>query len=332
MPADTPKPYSPETEIAKFTTIVAGEDFPDPRAPTPKTEKPGKPAKEAPFKAAKPAPEPDDDEPDDAADAGDKPAKNAVQTRIDKAVGRQRAAERASEVAEARATALEARLAALEKGLTPQTTARNPANESPNPATFTYGELDPKYIAALARHETKLAIAESNAAQIEAQQTSKQTAAQAQAQKHYSERLADISAKGAAKYGDDFEDVVMQGIQRNEWPLSQTLAELLLESDFAPDIAFELASDVELAKKVFLMTPSKQAAWFGRKEAKFEDEAPEPEGEAPEKPARAAPARTLSKAPAPLAYKGKGAAPQSAGAPSSFSDFEAKYGAGSAKR
>ena len=318
MPADAPV-YDPAAEMAAFIASASKDGTPaEPKEP--------KPEKAAPFKAAKPA-EPEADESEDEQGEA-KEAKNPVQDRINKAVGRQRAAERATEAATAQVKALEARLEALEKGLTPAKAESKVVDEAPDPAKFTYGELDPKYIAALARYETKLAYAEAQAENTKAQQAEKQTAAQTEAQKHVNERLADISAKGAAKYGDDFQETVIEGIQRNEWPLSQTLAELLLESDFGHDIAYELASDLELAKKVYGMIPGKQAAWFGRQEAKDEDEAPEPEGEERKAPAvslaKVPATRTLSKAPPPLSYRTKGAvAATPAGNPTNdFAEFE----------
>lgn len=192
--------------------------------------------------------------------------------RIGELTAKYRTEERRATSAEARATAAEAELAALKSGKAPLTADNSGATTAPgapDPSKFDYGELDPKYIAALARFETNEAL---KADKAETEKSRQAVAADAKRQEMATKTTALVTA-GVALH-DDFDEVVMQGAANGSWELSQTLGELLLDSEFGPQIAYELASDPDEALRVSKLSPAQQAAFFGRQEAKFEASKP----------------------------------------------------------
>lgn len=207
----------------------------------------------------------DDDKPNDG-------KHNSRDKRINQAVGRQRAAERRAEAAEARYRELEARMA--QGGLTTQTQQATPP-KAPNPKDYEGGEYDARYLADVAKHEARVAVSE--AASKAQQDTTK--AAQAERQQIRSaelQRQRDDFFSEASETYDDFEEVV--GDPTN--PLSPAVGLLAMESDFGAQILYELAGDRKEARRVFGLSPEKQAAWFGRREAALEQssEAPDADG------------------------------------------------------
>lgn len=258
-----------------------------------------------------------------------------LQKRIDKAVGRQRSAERAlAAEREERARergAFEARLQALEKGdLTKDgeksKTAFDP-NE-PRSQDYEYGELDNKYIRDLARYEARKEFASEQTKTKAESVTAEQKAAKAEFEK----AKATFESAGAEKF-DDFDEVVTQtfGLPVDDpdfWPCSQTMGELLLTSDVGPDIAYHLATNIKEAKEVFQMSPAKQAAWFGRQEAKIPAESQAAADEtagADDATKNAAAIAKTTKAPPPLntKVKGGGGKPQTSPDSNDFKAFEA---------
>lgn len=275
-------------------------------------------------KAAAEQSEDDEDGDEDEAPVEVKP-KRSPQERINKAVASQRAAERERDAATASVKALMDRLDALEKGVLPKTETKPKVDpDAPDPADFTYGELDAQYLRAVARYETKKTLEEDRAA-TKAKETE---AENTKSKKFYEDRLANITKLGSAKY-DDFQETVIDAASAGEFPLGRQMTAMVFESDFGHDIAYILANDLELAKKVDAMTPAKQAVWFGRQEAKLEDEASETQDEDEEdEPApkrQALPSRKVSQAPAPLRYKGKGGGGNTGTSPDTpdFAKFEA---------
>lgn len=254
---------------------------------------------------------------------GDNKPKRSVQERINKAVRGQRAADDRAAAAERRADALEARLTALESGkttpLTGEARAAPNSDAAPDPKDFEYGELDAGYIRALARHETRLEMAEDRAKQTKTQTDAEKAAITAKV-------TADVAAFEEAGIGqfDDFEEVVIQGARDLAWPLSAHLGQALLESDHGPAIAYSLASNVKLAKEVAALSPNKQVAWLGRQEAKLDagsGDAGNTAGAASEEGAETKP--PVTKAPAPVSRaRGTGAPAQSQSAGSDFAAFE----------
>lgn len=260
--------------------------------------------------------------------SGAAPAKRDPQTRINKAVKAQRAAERTAAAAEARALAAEAALAAGAKA--PLTADKKPVNDptkAPDPKDFEYGELDANYIRALARYETRQELAASK----ETEQQATLTAEEQANKDKFEEAKAAFEDAGGELY-PDFDEVVMQGARDKAWPLSDTLGANLMVSEYGPQIAYELASDTKEAKRVSELAPMRQIAWLGRREAelesagsgaKVEDESEEGKAAAASgTPAKAA--AKVSKAPAPITrVRGQGSASAVPGDTQDFAAFEA---------
>lgn len=229
---------------------------------------------------------------EDEADAAVGEALNAKQKAADK-VGRKkdanarigeltrarRTAERERDTATARTAELERRLAALERGekpapLTNDTKGDKKASYGDKPdhtdtEKYQYGELDAKYIADLARWETLKAIAESK----EGEQNTQKSQQDAEALAAFNEAKAAFEEAGIEQF-DDFEEVVIATYDLDKtdpgyWPLSQTMGELLLESEHGPAIAYQLASDPKEARRLEKLSSARQAAWFGVQEAKL---------------------------------------------------------------
>lgn len=200
----------------------------------------------------------------------------AATKRVGKAVAKQRAAERRADVAEGRLQALDARLALLEQGkpaaaavegLTAPAQPSTNDSTAPDPSKFQYGELDSRYIAALARFETRKEILASRQAQDAQTATAEQTRSAAE----FKTALTTFTAKGDEQY-DDFDEVVIQGAKDGVWPLSSGLGQLLLTSDVGVQIAYELASNPKEAARISALPLARQAAWFGKREAELSSE------------------------------------------------------------
>lgn len=313
-----------EAEMASF--ITESNDVVSVEAP--------KTAKAAAVITAQPTEEVQTEEAEPTAHDAAAPPVSSAQERINKAVGKQRSAERETgamqaraESSEAREKALEARLVALEKGLTkPEAVATVDPNE-PNPKDFTYGELDKAYIAAITRYEIKKSRDEDAATAKKSQETAQMT----EATSLFEERKTNLITIGDAKYENFQEAVFDKGLNAMpSWPLSPTLGALILESEYGHDIAYTLATDTKLAKDMDAMSPSNQAKWFGRLEAQFEAASPESQGaEKRVVPPKLAPvARKMTQAPAPLAFKNKGTggnAAYDAALDDDFAAFEAQW-------
>ena len=250
-----------------------------------------------------------DDSQDDEAAPHEKP--RSAQERINQAIGKQRAAERLTVAEKAKSDALEARIAALEGGLTQKPTAATVDTNAPDPANYQYAELDSKYIAALAGYEVRKELA-ADRAQIRADQETKSRQDQASA---FEKTVADFTTTGAQKY-PDFADTVIASAAAGDWPLSDALGQLLMESEHGADIAYALATDHAEAQRINSLTPERQAVWFGRQEGKYASASPGDERK---------PAPTVTQAPAPLASRVRpGGSPNPVTADTSdFAAFEA---------
>lgn len=255
--------------------------------------------------------------------AGEEKPKKSVQERINKAIRGKNAANQRADAAEARNRTLEARLTALENGgaapkadLTGGTKAASSGDVAPDPKDFEYGELDAGYIRALARHETRLELADDRAKQT----TQAASAQQAQANAEVLEQVKVFENAGAEAY-EDFDEIVMQGARDGSWPLSASLGAALLESDHGIHIAYQLAGNPTLAKEIAALSPTKQVAWLGREEAKL-DAGSGDKGESG-KSEDTAEKPKVTKAPPPVARaRGTGAPAQSQSAGSDFAAFE----------
>lgn len=260
--------------------------------------------------------------------------KATVADRIGKAVKAQRTAERERDAALRRAEVAEALLKNGPAKNDSKGDLTDPAKKGkdapvagePDPKDFEFGELDARYIRAVARFDAEQAIAASKAKDKEAWHT----AAQQEATAKFQELKAAFEEAGTDKY-PDFEEIVMEGARNKEWELSDGLGALLFESEHGPDIAYMLASDPKLAHKIAAMPVLKQASWLGQEEAKLsagsgakaDKDAKGGADESANKPAGSSSAK-VSKAPAPIARaRGQGSASSVSGDTTDFAAFEA---------
>jgi hypothetical protein len=215
---------------------------------------------------------PEEKEAREAADAAkaDKEIKHrSAERRIGQVTAKQHAAERelaAEREARARDRGeFDARLKALEEGrLTGGKSATTKDPLAPNAADFEYGELDGKYISALARYEAKKELADERA-----QEAAKaRTKDAASAQSTLEGKIAALTEAGVKKFGEGFEEIVESG-RNNEWPLPPIVGQLLLDSPEGPAIAKHLYDNPKEGTRISQLAPAAQAAAFGRLEAKF---------------------------------------------------------------
>jgi hypothetical protein len=232
------------------------------------------------------------DEDENEAEEGDEDAEEASESEeTDEPKRRRSGAERyrrqreRAEAAEARAAALEARIAALEAGKKPDDTpdltkgpisVKNDDIKEPDPSNYDYGDLDPRYIADLADFKAEQKIA---ALRQEMQATEQQKAAMREAEqiKTRAEQTAQV---GSERYAD-FNEVVIEGAEEGEWPLTQPMLEAALDSDKGADILYYLASNPKEAEQVANMDQRQLDRWVGRMEAQFDRPAPRKASKAP---------------------------------------------------
>jgi hypothetical protein len=279
------------------------------------TDAENKPVKSAETAANEPAK--DDKEADNEADAATeesdddtktitvaeakKMAKAAAGKRIGDLTREKRALERRLQTERDRSDSIERRLDAIE-GLTPEKKANtSDADKAPDPAAFEYGEMDPKFIGALAEFK-----AEQKFKSLQkAENDNRQREAAARQEREFATKKTALEAAGEKEY-DDFHEVVVESAEwslQNQdapeaWPLSAVVGELAFDSKIGHKVLYHLATHQEEARKVFAMSPGAQGAWFARKEQEF---SPPPASDAPAKPA----AKT-SKAPPPPKHNARG--------------------------
>lgn len=194
------------------------------------------------------------------------PKKASAQERIDQAVARQRSAERSRDVFQAELRTMGERLARLEgagntnsqQNLTGQRQTPTVDPKAPDPTKYQYGELDARYVADLARYSANQVI------EADRQQRTAETAQTAKAREV--EQFRAFSAKAAEKF-PDFQEVVLDTANRNEWALTEVVAKLAVQSEFGHDVFYDLARDPAEAQRVANLSPVEQARWFGRREA-----------------------------------------------------------------
>jgi hypothetical protein len=242
--------------------------------------------------------------------------KKTAQTRFAEITRARRTAERESAAKDQRIAQLESDMAALKAGkqptpLTPDPkdakTAASGKPDAKDTAKYQYGELDPQYIADLARWSTLEAIRESK----ESDATTRRSAADAEAKAAFDEKVAAFDQSGLELY-DDFDTVVIESRSLppddpGAWPLSPAMGELILESEYGTTIAYELASNPAEARRIFALPPLRQATWFGIREAELiagsgasTEHDPDASGAAARKASPAKAPVQVSKAPQPL--------------------------------
>jgi hypothetical protein len=265
---------------------------------------------------------PEEKEAREAADAAkaDKAIKHrSAERRIGQATAKQRAAER--ELAaerEARAKdrgEFEARMSALEARLTGGKSATTKDPLAPNAADYEYGELDGKYVAALARYEAKKELA----AEREQETKAARTREAATAQSTLETKIAKLTEDGVKKFGAEFEEIVESG-RNNEWPLPPIVGQLLIDSPQGAEIAKFLYENPKEGTRISQLAPAAQAAAFGRLEAKFSSGS----SDATTRSNASAPVKTSKAPPVPASRaRGAGGKTQVSEATTDFKAFEA---------
>lgn len=229
-------------------------------APEPAAE----PEAEAPEEVEEAPEEPVAETDDGDEEEAPKPKKRTTNDRL-----KQKAAENARLMQQLEA--LRAEIEGIKKPLT-ETKPESKADvglEKPDPAKFQYGELDPNYMEALADYRADLKIAKFQAELREQQETERQQEAQKRASATLQETATRIEQAGSSKYAD-FHELVVEGGQNGEYPLTKEMFELVAETgDVAPDILYHLANNPDEAAEVARLPFAKQALWFGRMEAKL---------------------------------------------------------------
>lgn len=129
-----------------------------------------------------------------------------------------------------------------------------PGNEAPKLENF---ETWDEYIAARAKHEAQQLLKERDAQDRESKLRDEQKARQ---QDH------DRRTREFAKVTPDFVDT----IEDYDGPLTQTMEQAIVESDFGPQIAYYLAKNPAEAEKVSKMSYGEVNRYFGKLETKFE--------------------------------------------------------------
>lgn len=174
--------------------------------------------------------------------------------------------EREALAKEERLKELEAKLAAVEKGgLTPEQKDDNDYGvKDPDHTKYRYGELDPQYMADLAdaRAERKLQ------AYLAKQEQAQQAAAAEREIAQVRERAEATIEAGRSKFSD-FYEVVVEGAQEGDYPLTEEMFSTIVETEVAPDILYYLAQNPDEAEKVASLSPKRLAMWAGRMEAEI---------------------------------------------------------------
>lgn len=244
--------------------------------------------------------EPEAGEDDKAEDEEVEPKKpkRSVSERIGKLTSKMRAADSRAEKAEAKAAGLEAQLAEAQKKLTGDGDGdtdggdedHNRPVEEPKPDDFTYGELDPEYTKALAKHTVNAEMAKGR----ETEKTSRKAAADQHEAEEFAEALSARIQVGMEEF-DDFEEVVIARSQGDnpEFPLSETVGKLAVASDVGHKVIYDIANNQKLAMEIDAMSPIEQARAFGRLETRHLKKP---------KPA----SKRTTKAPKPLKGKARG--------------------------
>jgi signal recognition particle GTPase len=312
-------------QIAEFKSegFVMGEPVEAPPPAPPAVVPPAEPEKK-PVEA-KPAETPPSTKLSDIEleDSADKQYSKPVQVRINELTQKRRVEERRAEAAEARARELEARLAVPPAPVEPARPAAPPVvaadpNE-PDPNSFDYGELDPKYIRALAAHEANKTFAALR------KEDDDKRAAKAAEDRHIAQqaKLNKMIEAGSQEHEDYFERVI-EGAEHGKYPISSDTAEMIVESDVGAQIAYHLATNLEEAVKLYEATPREQARIFGKLEAQFSAARTAAPGEIAGKPAQP---RTPQAPPPPERARGAGGQVLLSADTNDFAAFEARANA-----
>lgn len=162
---------------------------------------------------------------------------------------------------------LETALSARQERVAPA--APSAEDKEPNPSDFTdYGD----YVQAKIDFGVRRALKQHG-------QSLSQRQTEAIAQQRQQDLAATVRSQyeaGAQKY-EDFDDVVMDPAL----PMTQTVVEVLSESDIGADIAYYLAKHPSELRQIAGLSPSAAARAIGKIEAKLEAAPPPPKSSAP---------------------------------------------------
>lgn len=228
------------------------------------------------------------EETEEATEERPKSRSKPLKQRLKQETRRRGDAERALDAARAENQQLAERLARIEGSLglkEPAKPAAADKDAAPDASKYTYGDVDPRYIADVAAHAARGAIKT-------AMEEQRKEALAAQAEKDYNTQLTAAVKRGSEKY-EDFHDVVVEGAERGDWALSAEMAQLVVGSDLGHEIAYFLAKNPKEADRIAALPVEQQYVAFGRLEARFS--AP-PVSAKTEQKAQA----PVSKAPAPV--------------------------------
>lgn len=204
--------------------------------------------------APKPAPAATEEAPKDGAEQ--EPPKEGEQPKP-----KQTAAERIAEVTRARRDAereRDALRAENERLKAPKEDRAPPVTDGePDPTTYDYGEADPAYIRALARHEARQEFAELSARQKQTEQIQEVDRSWETAQ-----------AAARSKYAD-YDEVVTEGANEGKWPCSPAMAHAIKTSEAGPDVAYHLATHPDDARRIAALDQASQFREIGKLEGRL---------------------------------------------------------------
>lgn len=245
--------------------------------------------------------------------------KKSPQERINEITRARREAERRAEAAERERDDLKRRLQEPPKKEEPAPAKKTAVEEvdpkAPKPEDFEFGELDPRYIRAIAGHEADRRFAELRKEDADARETRELEDRQEAAREQFETMI-----ERGSKVHEDFYEKVVIGAENGQWPLSKELGELALASEVGNDVLYHLASNPREADQVFRSSPVEQARYFGRMEAKLSAERTAAPGKDTGKPAP-----KLPKAPAPIdTARGAGGQSNATADTEDFAAFEAR--------
>jgi hypothetical protein len=186
----------------------------------------------------------------------------------------------------------------------------------PDATKYDFGEIDDKYLADLAEYNAEVA-----ARKVEHRRSKEAAAAKAEndekaAVEKLEQNFLDNVVEPGQKLFDDFDKVVIEGGKAGKYRLTPTLVSLISESEHGAKIMYHFATHPDEAAKVAKMSVERQAAYFGRMEARQNPSDDEDAG----KSRRAKP----SKAPKPATRRprGSGTGTRTNPATTDFSAFE----------
>ncbi len=248
--------------------------------------------------------------------------KRSVQDRINEATKFKREAERERDAALQELAALRKQVADGEKPLTDATddgndktsTSKDDASDGlPDPAAYKYGEVDPQYIRDLASHA-----ADEAARKLEQKFETQRQEEAAQRKAEELQTKYETKLTEGLEYADDFDKVVVTRADKGEYPLSENVTMMALDSEVGHKVLYDIAKNLKLAKQIDAMDATGQARAFGRLEARHLGEA------------SPAPKRKVSKAPAPPNRRSRGTSTKSGLDPqtASIADLEKAYAEG----